>query len=139
MLMQQRPRFARGSRFFLEMFAGKGGVTEAVQLQGVPTLPPIDIVVSGVVSESVHIVDAQMWSCIMEVIAQGCIFFLHCGTPCNTFTAARKDDGGPPPLRSLSRPLGLPDLDLSLDNQCLFLLVTCFCFAPPKHVLWCLT
>ena len=38
------------------------------------------------------------------------MFFLHCGTPCNTFTAARKDDGGPPPLRSQTCPMGLSDL-----------------------------
>ena len=32
------------------------------------------------------------------------------GTPCNTYSAARKDDGGPPPLRSLDWPDGLPHL-----------------------------
>ena len=89
-------------------------------------LPPIDIVLSGIVTESVDIVDEKMWSAIMAVLAQGCVFFLHCGTPCNTFTAARKDDGGPPPLRSSTFPLGLPEL--SSDNQCLVFLGNLFLF-----------
>ena len=119
-------RFSPAAKFFLEIFAGQGGVTEAVQLQGVPVLPPIDIVISGIITESLDIVDEQVWSCIMEVIAQGCVFFLHCGTPCNTFTAARKDDGGPPPLRSALSPMGLPEL--SSDNQCLVFLGNLFLF-----------
>ena len=32
------------------------------------------------------------------------------GFPCNTFSRARRLDGGPPPLRSDHFPIGLPDL-----------------------------
>ena len=38
--------------FFLEIFAGQAGITEAVQLMGVPALPPVDVVVSDLVSEA---------------------------------------------------------------------------------------
>lgn len=34
----------------------------------------------------------------------------HLGTPCHTFTQARDRPPGPPPLRSSTCPLGLPDL-----------------------------
>ena len=47
----------------------------------------------------------------MQLISCGAVSFLHLGTPCNTFSAARKEDGGPPPLRSEEFPEGLPDLD----------------------------
>ena len=56
----------------------------------------------------------------MAIIAAGLVFFLHCGTPCNTFTAARKLDGGPPPLRSKEAPEGLPGLRPS-DEVLVFL------------------
>ena len=46
------------------------------------------------------------------------------GTPCNTFSAARKEDGGPPPLRSMDAPWGLPNL--SPENQALVFLGNLF-------------
>ena len=115
--------------FFLEIFAGQAGITEAVQLMGVPALPPVDVVVSELVSEAADVLDLAVWETIMAIIAARLVFLLHCGTPCNTFTAARKDDGGPPPLRSRDAPLGLPGL--SWQNQALvfmgnlFLIRTC--------------
>ena len=80
-------------------------------------LPPIDIVLSEMVKEVSDVVDAQVWQRVLRVLREGVVFYLHCGTPCNTFSSARKDDGGPPPLRSLECPMGLPDL--SPDNWCL--------------------
>ena len=80
-------------------------------------LPPIDIVLSEMVKEVSDVVDAQVWQRVLRVLREGVVFYLHCGTPCNTFSSARKDDGGPPPLRSLEYPMGLPDL--SPDNWCL--------------------
>ena len=93
--------------FFLELFAGKAGITEAVFLAGVPVLPPVDIVASDLVRTPVDLVDATFWQRLVDILVLGVVFFLHCSTPCNTFTAARKADGGPPPLRSPQEPLGL--------------------------------
>eukprot|EP00435_Cladocopium_sp_Y103_P025489 s1800_g6.t1 len=106
--------------YFLELFAGTAGLSEAVQLRGVPILPPVDIVRSPMVQEAVDVVDVLTWNTVLQVLTLGLVFFLHCGTPCNTFTAARKLDGGPPPLRSPAQPMGLDEL--SQDNQCLVLL-----------------
>ena len=60
----------------------------------------------------------------MKVVHLGGVFFVHCGTPCNTFSAARKLDGGPPPLRSEQEPWGLPNLQD--DNAALVLLGNMF-------------
>ena len=43
------------------------------------------------------LVDCHFWQQLLQILALGIVFFLHCGTPCNTFTSARKLDGGPPP------------------------------------------
>ena len=85
---------------------------------GSPVLPPVDIELSDLVPTPSDVVDVAVWAHIMAIIAAGLVFFLHCGTPCNTFTAARKLDGGPPPLRSKEAPEGLPGLRPSDD--CLF-------------------
>ena len=42
-----------------------------------------------------------------------------CGPPCETFTAARLLEGGPPPLRSGSWPLGFPNLRQRQWQQCM--------------------
>ena len=110
--------------FFLELFAGKAGITEAVFLAGVPVLPPVDIVASDLVRTPVDLVDATFWQSLVDILVLGVVFFLHCGTPCNTFTAARKADGGPPPLRSPQEPLGLEGL--SEQDSCLVFLGNVF-------------
>ena len=57
------------------------------------------------------VVDVDLWQFIMQLILLGAIWFAHFGTPCNTYSAARKEgDGGPPPLRSAEFPDGLPGL-----------------------------
>ena len=110
--------------YFLELFAGKAGITEAVALQGVPTLPPVDIEPSQLVTSPQDIIDVAFWTQLIAVLVRRLVFFLHCGTPCNTFTAARKLDGGPPPLRSRDAPMGLPNLRDC--DQCLVFLGNLF-------------
>eukprot|EP00435_Cladocopium_sp_Y103_P001200 s935_g1.t1 len=60
--------------FFLELFAGKAGITEAVQLMGVPVLPPVDVVLSALVHEAVDVLDLKFWDAIMAVIAARLVF-----------------------------------------------------------------
>ena len=96
---------------FLEIFSGAATLTKAAREAGLPCLPPIDITPCELVPQPFDVVDADNWDFIMALAHAGTIRFLHCGTPCNTFSAARKLDGGPPPLRSHEQPLGLPHLD----------------------------
>ena len=92
--------------------------------EGRAVLPPIDIEPSEWVPYSIDLVDAVHWECIVRVLKLAVVFFLHCGTPCNTFTSARKDDGGPPPLRSAAAPMGLSGL--SADDDALVFLGNLF-------------
>ena len=46
--------------FFLEIFAGEAGLTEAVRKAGGLALPPIEIEVKGIVQEAVDLFDPQV-------------------------------------------------------------------------------
>ena len=58
----------------------------------------------------------QFW---MTQIATGQICGMGGGPPCETYTAARLLEGGPPPLRSGTWPLGFPNLNQRQWQQCL--------------------
>ena len=51
-------------------------------------------------------------------ISDGWICGLGGGPPCETFSAARLEPGGPPPLRSEQHPWGLPNLTQKQWKQC---------------------
>ena len=102
---------AAAGPWFLEIFSGTAHLTSAMRKLGMPCLPPIDITVCSEVPVPLDVVDADRWQFVMQLILLGAIWFAHFGTPCNTFSAARKEgDGGPPPLRDEEFPDGLPDL-----------------------------
>lgn len=75
----------------------------------------------------------QFW---MHQIATGQVSGMGGGPPCETFTAARLLEGGPPPLRSGTWPQGFPNLKYRQWQQCLigsrlirFLLEALVCLA----------
>lgn len=69
---------------------------------------------SQFVVEPKDVVDLDFWEFFMELVWLGAVAFAHFGTPCNTFSSARKDDdGGLPPLRSMEFPDGLPSVPLA--------------------------
>ena len=96
--------------WFVEIFSGTARLTDAVRKMGIPCLPPIDVMLSQHVQDPFDVLDVVPRTFLMQLIQMGAVFFVHCGTPCNTFSAARKNDGGPPPLRSHQFPEGLPNL-----------------------------
>lgn len=121
-----RDRLHRSGPFFLELFAGKAGLTEAVRQHHVQALPPMDIVLFPLVQDPQDVIDTTFWQQCAQILRSGAVLFLYYSIPCNTFTSARKDNGGPPPLRSLDLPMGLEDL--SWDNECLVFLGNLFLF-----------
>ena len=103
----QRPQ---GQQFFLEIFAGQAVLTQAMEKAGAHVLPPVEIDTDEFVSESVDITDAKVVQHIKMLIQEGYLFYIHFGTPCSSFSQARKNDGGPPPLRNEEYITGLPGL-----------------------------
>eukprot|EP00434_Breviolum_minutum_P020702 symbB.v1.2.018256.t1/scaffold1449.1/size118046/7 len=98
----------RALRFqvFLEIFSGSGRLGRAVMKHC--SLPVLlwDITYG---TDYDLCVRKNQWK-ILEWIRCGAIAAGHLGTPCNSFSRARDQPGGPPPLRSDSKPLGLEGL-----------------------------
>ena len=103
------PDLKQGS-VFVEIFSGKAGFTKALRKRGWLVLPPIDVVVDGDVLFPADILDPSLLSKLMSWLRSGVIRLVHFGTPCTTFSRARRDDGGPPPIRSPEYLNGIPGI-----------------------------
>ena len=111
------PCWARSHKWFLEVFAGEGGFSRSIWKKGGWILPPIDIVKSGFTSSSTDIFDANVFNKVARWCASGCVCLTHFGTPCTSYSRARRfGDGGPPPLRTLRYLRGRPGLSFT-DRQ----------------------
>ena len=87
-------------KFFVEIFAGKAGLSRGVQLRGkLAVLPPIELEVSEHVPFAASIMDEKIKKKLETWLRAGVIHLIHFGTPCTSFSRARRDDGGPPPVR----------------------------------------
>ena len=84
-------------RVFCEVFAGTAHLTQAMRAHGIVCLPPIELHPEVNWFEGSDVFDAleklKAW------IGADLIALLHWGTECKTFSAARRWDGGPPPIR----------------------------------------
>ena len=127
---------------FLEIFAGEAGLSQAVSARGVPILPPIEISPNNFVLEPVDILDPAVFRHVKFLIKEKLIIFIHFGTPCSSFSIARKNDGGPPPLRDrqhLWGRHGLSEMDqkkLEMGNQFLRLTVELAQLCHARGIRW---
>jgi len=99
-----------GPSFFLEIFSGAAGLTAAALALGLPCLPPVDVTVSEYVTCPTDVLQPPVAACLRRWIAAGSTAWVHFGTPCTTYSRARRLDGGPPPLRTDACLNGLPGL-----------------------------
>jgi hypothetical protein len=85
----------------LEVFAGSAGVTLACAELGLQTLEPWDWMYGSQYDVSIARNKRKLYR-ILESGTISCVWF---GTPCSTYSSARKfDDLGPPPIRSFESP-----------------------------------
>ena len=103
-------RFCPRRSVFLELFSGKGGISRAVKrhLGKYFTVVAIDIE-----KGSQHdLTKTHLQQFLISLIKQGLVAGVWIGTPCATWSRARRNDGrGPPPLRSDECLWGLPGLN----------------------------
>ena len=59
----------------------------------------------------------HLWEVLRQDLSKGHISALWFGTPCSTFSRAREIRPGPPPLRDLDHPYGLPKARLTPSQQ----------------------
>ena len=73
-------------------------------------LPPIDTV-AGAVHCSADVLDPTTAQKIEAWLSSGLVRIVHFGTPCTSFSKARRlGDGGPGPIRSPDHLLGIPGI-----------------------------
>ena len=98
-------------KFFVEAFACKAHLTRAVRRKGkFAVLPPIEVDMSEEVPNPADLLHPDVRRKLEAWLRAGVIKWVHFGTPCTSFSIARKDDGGPPPVRDAERLYGVPDL-----------------------------
>ena len=98
-------------RFFVEVFAGKAWLTRSVRRRRkLAVLPPIEIEVSEEVKGKADILDPMIRRKLEAWLRAGVVQFVHFGTPCTSFSMARRHDGGPPPVRDRENLYGFEDL-----------------------------
>ena len=97
-------------KWFVEVFAGKGWLTRAMRRRGWGILPPIDITVAGEVLVAADILDPVFHAKLCTWLSSGAVRLSHFGTPCTSFSIARRDDGGPKPIRSPKHLFGIPSI-----------------------------
>ncbi|CAK0883482.1 unnamed protein product, partial [Prorocentrum cordatum] len=123
---------------FLELFAGSGHLSDAVERGNVPTLR-WDILYGP----AYDLRDPRNARLIRGWIRAGLVCGLHAGFPCETFSRARDRPNGPPRLRSQEHVWGLPSLPVGgADFQKVkwgnlyarltisFCVLCCQCFVP---------
>ena len=89
---------------FLELFAGSGGLSQAVRNLGhavisfeITSGPQFDLTNHNVIHT------------VLSWIKGGLVVGLWCGTPCTTWSRARRGGNGPGPLRNNDNLFGLPN------------------------------
>ncbi len=80
---------------FVEVFAGSARVTSAARSCGIKTLDPWDILY-GTMYDLLRPKNVRK---LLRILSSGHVFFAWWGTPCHSFSIARRWDGGPRPLR----------------------------------------
>ena len=132
--------------FFLEIFSGSGRLGRTIQrMTGwMVLLWDITLGIEYDLTDYANQHKIYNWA-KSDLILGG-----HVGTPCNSFSRARDQPGGPPPLRSDSHPLGLEPADAAkvrIGNfllrftvrflfLCLSLGISATCENPAKSRLW---
>ena len=87
-------------QLFLEVYAGSARLSAAMKRRGIDTSPPWDIDFG----RKYDLCIAKNARRLYNVITSGHIIGVWWGTPCSSFTSARRWDGGPPPLRTRDNP-----------------------------------
>ena len=97
--------------FIVEVFAGKARLSRALRARGFQVLSIDHVATRGVGLLLLDLSCAKHQRIFNELLSQNRILYVHFAPPCGTASLARTirmgSRHGPPPLRSLKRPMGL--------------------------------
>ena len=71
--------------FFLEIFSGTARLTSHMRSAGIACLPDVEIGRG----QHFNLLRKSTQRCLLQMILEGKIVYLHCGTPCTVFSRAR--------------------------------------------------
>ena len=93
-------------RLFLDLFAGAASpVSACIARLGFARLEPIDLLVGP----AHDLLNDSTFSNLQRLCASGLVGVAAAAPPCSAFSRARLRSGGPPPVRTLNHPRGIPD------------------------------
>ena len=98
---------------FIEVFAGSAGLCRALKQCGYSQSLAVDKVASPLARAPIVTLDLCQpgsLAILLNLIERACVAGIHLAPPCGTSSRARELPNGPPPLRSLEFPDGLPSL-----------------------------
>ena len=105
-------------KVFLHIFSGAGGLSQAVAAHGIAVVN-----VDTAIHPSLDILDDRIFRLLVGWISSGKVAGMWVGTPCNSFSRARRGKprpegrGMPTQLRSAIFPDGFPHLERASDEQ----------------------
>ena len=97
-------------------FCGKAKLSKRLRQKGFHVLSVDHVGSKGVPILRIDIGNASQRQVLEELLQLDKIVYVHLAPPCGTASAAREIKPGPPPLRSLQFPMGLPGLTF-VQNQ----------------------
>ena len=99
----------------VEVFCGKARLSKSLRKLGFQVFSVDHRSCKGIPILTIDILSAKQVKILDELLSKGNLLYVHFAPPCGTASAARsirlsKRRHGPPPLRSIQRPMGLSNL-----------------------------
>ena len=94
----------------MEIFCGKANLSKRLRAKQFQVISVDHVALKGVPILRIDITKADQRKVLEELILLDKVLYVHFAPPCGTASAARNIQPGPPPLRSVSFPMGLQNL-----------------------------
>ena len=95
----------------MEVFCGRANLSKRLRTRRFQVISVDHVAAKGVPIFRVDITNDKQRKVLEMLLNLDCILYVHFAPPCGTASAARDIQPGPPPLRSLLFPMGLPGLN----------------------------
>ena len=95
----------------IEIVCGKARLSKKLRSKLFQVISVDHETTKGVPILQIDISDANQRAVLEDLIALDKVLYVHLAPPCGTASAARQIKPGPPPLRSVIFPMGLPHLN----------------------------
>ena len=130
----------------IEVFCGKAQLSRKLRQRGFQVFSVDHVTLKGVPIMSIDLNSTQGQTLFFQLLSAANLFYVHFAPPCGTASAARNirmgQKHGPPPLRSLRFPMGLPSVKqwqskrVSLANSLYRMTCKAVIMLQKRHIGW---